>query len=197
MKKNQWFEKLIFILLCILFSPFIILCFIVYFFQSIVPAPLENKKYKQSKYYEVYKRKYKIGITKEPHFLLQNELLENNIHLEEIRKPYGYMCLVDDYSCFALFDIEDLKLNDGHFLIQVHENSQCISIDDFVEDERKYFEEECINRKFYILIWREDEKDYSDILSNRENNLLLQKKGVYFYLDDELVKIVKELIANE
>ena len=41
------------------------------------------------------------------------------------------------------------------------------------------------------------EKDYIDILSNRENNLLLQKKGVYFYLDDELVKIVKELIANE
>ena len=77
MKKNQWFEKLIFILLCILFSPFIRLCFIVYFFQSIVPAPLENKKYKQSKYYEVYKRKYKIGITKEPHFLLGMWFLRN------------------------------------------------------------------------------------------------------------------------
>ena len=40
-RKNQWLEKLIFILLCILFSPIIILIFIIYFFQNIVPAPFE------------------------------------------------------------------------------------------------------------------------------------------------------------
>lgn len=107
------------------------------------------------------------------------------------------MCLVDDYFCFALFNIEDLKLNEGDILIQVHENSKYILIDDFVEEERRYFEEGCINRKFYILIWREDEKDYIDVLSNEENNLLLHKKGLYFYLDGELVKIVEELITNE
>ena len=197
LRKNQWFEKLIFILLCILFSPFIILCFIVYFFQSIVPAPLENKKYKKSKYYEVYKRKYKIGITKEPHFLLHNELLEHNIHLEEIRKSYGYMCLIDDYSCFALSDIEDLKVNDGVFLVQENENSPYVSIDDFIDNERKYFEEECIDREFYIFIWRVDGTDFNGILSDETNNLLLQKKGIYFYLDNEIVKLIKEIIENK
>ena len=107
------------------------------------------------------------------------------------------MCLIDDYSCFALFDIEDLKVNDGVFLVQEHENSHYVSIDDFIDNERKYFEEECINREFYIFIWCEDEKNFNDILSDETNNLLLQKKGIYFYFDNELVKLIKEIIETK
>ena len=157
-----------------------------------------DKKYKKSKYYDVYKKKYKIGITHDPHYLLQNELLEYNIRLDEIRKPYGYMCLVNDYFCFALFDIEDLKLINDDLQIKLHDNSPYVSIEDFIQDERKYFEEECINRKFNILIWREDENEYRDILSNESNNLLLQNNGIHFYIETkELAKIVKEIILNK
>lgn len=197
MKKNKLLEYFIVILFCIIFSPIILIILIIYFFQRVVSAPFEYKKYKQSKYYAIFKKKYKIGITHEPHYLLQNELLEHNLHLNEIMKPYGYMCLVDDSSCFILVYIEDLIFNDGEFLVKVHENSHYISIDEFICDEKKHFEKECINRNFYILIWREDENDYNEILSFETNNLLLQKKGIYFYLDNELVNIVKEIIANK
>ena len=167
---------------------------IVLFFEKIVPAPFEYKKYIKSKYYEFYKEKYKIGITHTPHYLLQNDLLENNIHLNEIRKPYGYMCLVDDYTCIAMLYIEDLRLDNGELLIKARENNLYVSIDEYVNDERKYFEEQCVNRKFYILVWREDEQDYYEVFSNEESNLLLRSKGVYFYTNDKFIKVVKEII---
>lgn len=198
MKKAKWFEILIIIVLCIIFSPVILFVLIINFFQNVVPAPFEYKKYKKSKYYDVYKKKYKIGITHDPHYLLQNELLEYNIRLDEIRKPYGYMCLVNDYFCFALFDIEDLKLINDDLQIKLHDNSPYVSIEDFIQDEKKYFEEECINRKFNILIWREDKNEYRDILSNESNNLLLQNNGIYFYIETkELAMIVKEIILEK
>lgn len=198
MKKAKWFEILIIIVLCLIFSPAILFVLIINFFQKVVHAPFEYKKYKKSKYYDVYKKKYKIGITHDPHYLLQNELLEYNIRLDEIRKPYGYMCLVNDYFCFALFDIEDLKWINDDLQIKLHVNSPYVSIEDFIQDERKYFEEECINRKFNILIWREDENEYRDILSNESNNLLLQNNGIHFYIETkELAKIVKEIILNK
>ena len=198
MKKAKWFEILIIIVLCIVFSPVILFVLIINFFQNVVPAPFEYKKYKKSKFYDVYKKKYKIGITHDPHYLLQNELLEYNICLDEIRKPYGYMCLVNDYFCFALFDIEDLKLINDDLQIKLHDNSPYVSIEDFIQDERKYFEDECINRKFNILIWRENENEYRDILSNESNNLLLQNNGIHFYIETkELAKIVKEIILNK
>lgn len=198
MKKAKWFEILIIIVLCIIFSPVILFVLIIKFFQNVVPAPFEYKKYKKSKYYDVYKNKYKIGIMHDPHYLLQNELLEYNICLDEIRKPYGYMCLVNDYFCFALFDIEDLKLINDDLQIKLHDNSPYVSIEDFIQDERKYFEEECINRKFNNLICRENENEYRDILSNESNNLLLQNNGIHFYIETkELAKIVKEIILNK
>ena len=198
MKKSKWYEVLAIILLCVIFSPFIIFVLIVWFFQNVLPAPFEYKKYKKSKYYEFYKKKYKIGITHDKHYLLQNKLLEDDIYLEEIRKQYGYMCLLNNDFCFALFDITDFKLIDGDFQIKLHENSPYVSIDDFIEDEKKYFYEECKNRKFVIFIRREDEKEYFDILSNRQNKLSLQSKGVIFYIDTEdLVETVKKYIANK
>lgn len=194
LKNKKWYEVLVIILLCIIFSPFILFVLIVLFFEKIVPAPFEYKKYIKSKYYEFYKEKYKIGITHTPHYLLQNDLLENNIHLKEIRKPYGYMCLVDDYTCIAMLYIEDLRLDNGELLIKARENNFYVSIDEYVNDERKYFEEQCVNRKFYILVWREDEQDYYEVFSNEESNLLLRSKGVYFYTNDKFIKVVKEII---
>ena len=194
MKNKKWYEVLVIILLCTIFSPFILFVLIVLFFEKIVPAPFEYKKYIKSKYYEFYKEKYKIGITHTPHYLLQNDLLENNIHLNEIRKPYGYMCLVDDYTCIAMLYIEDLRLDNGELLIKARENNLYVSIDEYVNDERKYFEEQCVNRKFYILVWREDEQDYYEVFSNEESNLLLRSKGVYFYTNDKFIKVVKEII---
>ena len=80
----------------------------------------------------------------------------------------------------------------------MHDNSPYVSIEDFIQDERKYFEEECINRKFNILIWRENENEYRDILSNESNILLLQNNGIHFYIETkELAKIVKEIILNK
>ena len=105
MKKSKWYEVLAIILLCVIFSPFIIFVLIIWFFQNVLPAPFEYKKYKTSKYYEFYKKKYKIGITHDEHYLLQNKLLEDDIYLEEIRKQYGYMCLLNNDFCFALFEI--------------------------------------------------------------------------------------------
>ena len=201
MKKSKWYEVLIVILFCIIFSPLILLAFIMCFlcfFQSVISAPFECKKYKQSKYYEIYKKKYKIGITKEEYYLLQNRLLENNIYLEEIRKPYGYMCLLNNDFCFALLDITDFKLISGDFQIKLHENSLYVSLEDFVEDEKKRFYEDCRNRKFVIFIWREDENEYFDILSDKQNKLSLQNKDINFYIDTEdLVETVKEYIANK
>ena len=84
MKNKKWYEVLVIILLCTIFSPFILFVLIVLFLEKIVSAPFEYKKYIKSKYYEFYKEKYKIGITHTPHYLLQNDLLENNIH----RKDY-------------------------------------------------------------------------------------------------------------
>ena len=194
MKNKKWYEVLVIILLCTIFSPLILFVLIVLFFEKIVPAPFEYKKYIKSKYYEFYKEKYKIGITHTPHYLLQNDLLENNIHLNEIRKPYGYMCLVDDYTCIAMLYIEDLRLDNGELLIKARENNLYVSIDEYVNDERKYFEEQCVNRKFYILVWREDEQDYYEVFSNEESNLLLRSKGVYFYTNDKFIKVVKEII---
>lgn len=197
MKNKKWYEVLAIIILCIIFSPIILFVLIVMFFEKIIPAPFEYKRYIKSKYYEFYKDKYKIGITHTPHYLLQNELLENNIHLNEIRKPYGYMCLVDDYTCIALSYIEDIRLNNDELLIKAKENSSYVSIDDYVNEERKYFEEQCVNRRFYILVWREDEEDYYDVLSNEKNNLSLQNKDVYFYINGEFSKIVKEIITHK
>ena len=51
-----------------------------------------------------------------------------------------------------------------------------------------------MNRKFYILVWREDEQDYYEVFSNEESNLLLRSKGVYFYTNDKFIKVVKEII---
>lgn len=198
MKKHKWYEILIAIVLCIIFSPIILFILIIMFFQYVVPAPFEYKKYKKSKYFETYKKKYKIGITYDPHYLLQNDLLEYNIQLEEIRKPYGYMCLINDYFCFALFEIDNLKLVDEEVEVKVHGNSPYIKIEDFILDERKHFENECVNRKFNILIFKEDESEYSDILSNELNKLSLQNKGIYFYSDTkDLTRIVKEIIIKK
>ena len=64
MKKTKWYEILSIILLCIIFSPVILFVLIIVFFQKVVPAPFEYRKYKKSKYYSYYKKKYKIGITR-------------------------------------------------------------------------------------------------------------------------------------
>ena len=197
MKNIKWYEVLAIMILCIIFSPIILFVLIVMFFVKIFSAPLEYKKYIKSKYYEFYKEKYRIGITHTPHYLLQNDLLRNNIHLDEIRKPYGYMCLVDEYTCIALLDIEDIRLNNDELLIKAKENSSYVSVDDYVNDEKKYFEEQCVNRRFYILVWREDEEDFYDVLSNEENNLLLKNKGVYFCLNNKFAETVKEIITKK
>ena len=53
-------------------------------------------------------------------------------------------------------------------------------------------------RKFNILILKEDESEYNEILSNELNKLSLQNKGIYFYSDTkELTRIVKEIIVNK
>ena len=51
------------ILLLILFSPLIILGFIMYFIFIVIPSPMERMIYNKSKYYNDYKRKYYMGIT--------------------------------------------------------------------------------------------------------------------------------------
>ena len=198
MQKNKWYNVLAIILLCVIFSPFILFVLIAWFFQSVLPAPFEYKKYKKSKYYEVYKKKYKIGITHDEYYLLQSKLLENDIYLEEIKKPYGYMCLLNDDFCFVLFDITDLKLIDDEFQIKLRENRPYISIDEFIEDAKKHFGEECRNRKLVIFSLREDENEFFDILSNEQNKLSLQSKGINFYIGNEdLAKTVKQYLANK
>ena len=66
------------ILFIIIFSPFIILCFLVYFLIRVLPTPVEMLVYKKSSYYKDYKTKYRIGITYEFNYKLYNKLIELN-----------------------------------------------------------------------------------------------------------------------
>ncbi len=193
MKKTKWYEILSIILLCIIFSPVILFVLIIVFFQKVVPAPFEYRKYKKSKYYSYYKKKYKIGITSEANYILQNELLESDIHLEEIRKPYGYTCLLSENYCFGLFEIDNLKIDDN-IQIKLRKNSVFVNCVDFIEDEMKYFSDECINRKFMALIYNDDEH-YDSILSE-DNIKTLRENCIIFYKDEEeLARILKEILS--
>ena len=194
MKKSKWYEILIVILLCIIFSPIILFVLIIYFFQKVVPAPFEYKKYKKSKYYNYYKTKYKIGITSESHYILQNKLLEFDIYLEEIRKSYGYMCLVNEEYCFALFEIADIEINEN-IKIKLHENGVFVNCYEFIEDEIKYFSEECINRKFIALIYSDEEK-YDSILSKEHIKLLKDNSIVFYKTEEDLAMIIKDILLN-
>lgn len=197
MNESKWYEVLAIIFICIICLPLFLFFVLIKFFQDIFTAPFEYRKYKRSKYYEVYKRKYKIGITREFDYLLHNKLLAYDIHLVGIKKSYGYMGLVNDDFCFALCDITDLKNDDGDIQINLRENSPYFSLDTFIENEKNYYTEECINREFKILIWREED-EYIDVLSDELNNSLLQNNGIYFYTtEDELANIIKEIISNK
>jgi hypothetical protein len=196
MNKSKWYEILVIIFICITCLPLFLFFVLIKFFQDVFAAPFEYRKYKRSKYYAVYKRKYKIGITREFDYLLHNKLLAYDIHLDGIKKSYGYMGLVNDDFCFALCDITDLKNDDGDIQINLREDSPYFSLDTFIENEKNYYTEECINREFRILIWREED-EYIDVLSDELNNSLLQNKGIYFYTtEDELANIIKEIISN-
>ena len=196
MKKNKWYEVLIVAILCIILSPVILCVYILLFFQKLVTAPFEYRKYKRSRYYEVYKKKYKSGITQEPRYLLQNKLLEHGIELEEIKKPYGELCLVNNDFCFVLFTLCDVKRSNDGFEINLCENSPYISIEDFIAGEKEHFAEECITRKFVMFIWREDD-EYMDILSDEHNKSSLRNMGINFFIDsEELAKAVCEMISN-
>ena len=197
MNKTKWYEVLALVFIGIICSPLILFIILAKFFQDIFTAPFEYRKYKRSKYYEVYKRKYKVGITGEFDYLLHNNLLACDIYLDEIKKSYGYMCLVNSDFCFALCDITDLIVSDGGMKIKFHERSPYYPLDVFFEDEKSYYVEECVNREFIIFINREDD-EFVDILSDEMNNSLLRKKGIYFYTtEDELANIIKGILLSK
>lgn len=62
------------ILLLILFSPLIILGFIMYFIFIVIPSPIERMIYYKSKYYNDYERKYYMGITYDVRYKLYEKL---------------------------------------------------------------------------------------------------------------------------
>ena len=196
--ENEWYENIVVVFIGIIFSPLILFFLLAFFLQNVFTAPFEYRKYKRSKYYEVYKKKYKIGITREFCYLLHNKLLTFDIRMEEIEKSDGRMCLVNNDFCFDLCDIVDLKSNDGDIQIQLSENGMFFPLNTFIENEKTHFNEERINRRFIILIWREDEDEYADVLSNELNTSLLQIKEIYFHVnEDELANIIKEFIQTK
>ena len=73
----------------------------------------------------------------------------------------------------------------GDLLDRGNESIECLNFVNSLPKSRKILIrgnhedllEECINRKFNILICRENENEYRDILSNESNNLLLQNNS--------------------
>lgn len=70
------FKRIIFwiilVLFIILFSPIIILGFLLYFIFIILPSPIERRIYYKSKYYEDFNKKYTFGITYELKYKFYN-----------------------------------------------------------------------------------------------------------------------------
>lgn len=69
------------IFLLILFSPLIILGFIMYFIFIVIPSPIERMIYYKSKYYNDYERKYYMGITYDIRYKLYEKLKGYNDEL--------------------------------------------------------------------------------------------------------------------
>ena len=164
------------ILFIIIFSPFIILGFLVYFLIRVLPTQVEMIVYKKSSYYKDYKTKYRIGITYEFNYKLYNKLIKlnrdlslYNISLDSMSRDL-VICSMDkivvmynvgSYLCF------DDKANtwtvskDDYYLDEVyHEdyveyseiNSTIYNIDDIINNLLHELEIDSSDKKIVIAV---------------------------------------------
>lgn len=193
--KNTFWNKIgkifkdLFAAIClIVIFPFVLIYLVMYGIVTLFRAPFELARYKKSIYYKTYKRKYFIGITRTEIFHICTKLLENNIVLKVLTKPYGYWCLVDDEHLFAIYDSAFKVRVNGHDY-----DNPIIEKGGYNSGDRKTMEEFVFNTKFN---WEESENKSLTIFlmsSNVDPELkyILSNNDIQTYSNiDELVKLI-------
>ena len=133
------------ILFIIIFSPFIILGFLVYFLIRVLPTPVEMLVYRKSSYYKDYKTKYRIGTTYEFNYKLYNKLIKLNIDLSLYNISLDSMSR--DLVICSMDKIVVMYNVDSYLCFNDKNNTWDVSIDDYYWDE----------------VYHEDYVEYSEI----------------------------------
>ena len=179
------------ILFIIIFSPFIILGFLVYFLIRVLPSPVEMLVYKKSSYYKDYKIKYRIGITYEFNYKLYNKLIKlnrdlslYNISLDSMSRDLVICCMdkivvmynVDSYLCFNdknnTWDvsIDDYGLDEVYhedYVEYTEINPIIYNIDDIINNLLHELEIDSSDKKILIAVNKMDfRKDYKKAKSS-------------------------------
>lgn len=143
-------KKVAVILILILFSPLLLVCFIIVALR----VPFEYPKYKSSKYYKKYKRKYSIGITSEDSYKIINYLEEKNLSYDKFDIEKNELIVGKTTYLFPWF--ECISFNDkGECIIAEQDNYEpTLLLDDLKVKNRKnirilinsnYFDKEELN----------------------------------------------------
>lgn len=188
---NKILGIIFFILFIIIFSPFIILGFLVYFLIRVLPTPVEMLVYRKSSYYKDYKTKYRIGITYEFNYKLYNKLIKlnrdlslYNISLDSMSRDL-VICSMDkivvmynvcSYICFDDKTNTWTVSNDDYYWDEVYHkdyveyseiNPTIYNIDDIINNLLHELEIDSSDKKILIAVNNMDfRKDYKKAKSS-------------------------------
>ena len=119
----------------IIFSPLIILGFLLYFIFMIIPSPIERKIYKKSSYFKKFDVKYRVGIIYDFRYKLYEQLLKNYENV----KSYN----LDNYSTIILIYKEKIFIIVADYQIYFDKEDEKWKIDHFEYDDSPIKEETC------------------------------------------------------
>ena len=97
MNKSKWYDKILPMLLLIIFSPLIILSLISMALGSFLTLPKRIKRYKQSQYYADFKKPYSAGVLGDAKYLFYNSAKKRNL-------PVEYVCQSSNGLEYFLFE---------------------------------------------------------------------------------------------
>jgi len=148
--------------------PFIVLGFIRYFFIFIFRAPIEIVKYKKSAFYNKYKKKYRLGVTRSHEYKLLNYLAEMNRGIVKVNLDYGYSYFFNDENLFIPATFESMRFNDENMKWEIGNGFNFEAIDEYIEKELTYISNDIKNRRIRILVKYDtfNEKDINNALIN-------------------------------
>lgn len=109
MKEHNWYQRLLFILMIIVFSPVIIIAGIYTLFQM----PKNRKKYKNSRYYADYKQKFMMSILYSPEYRFYNSAIHRKLPMKYIKQESnGFEYFIYNETIFLFPDFDQIDLNE-------------------------------------------------------------------------------------
>ena len=131
MKETKWYVHVITALLIVIFSPLIILLFLIAVPFILIERAKAKKAYYKSPYYADFKKKYTMGITTDPAYRCYNGTVKRKFPVRFAAKLGGPLYCIYEGTLYVFPDFEQMGLSeDDGTTWQVNYDGDWMSFDD-------------------------------------------------------------------